>query len=109
MNIIFFTQSFAYFLLPYENCKEGIGLPDRNYYFDKDKEEKRKACELYIAKMLSLVKDSTPTNVDKALIPITDQIYELEFKLVEAYITKTENYDLEATCNKMSIDELTKI
>ena len=88
----------------------GIGLPDRDYYFDEDKEEKRNAYKLHIAKMLSLIKDPTTssTDVDEEMITIANQIYELELKLAEGHMTKTENRDPEATYNKMNINELTK-
>ena len=93
----------------------GLGLPDRDYYFDEDKETKRTAYKLHIAKMLSLLNDptSTTTNdnddeVDERFTSMANSIYELESKLAQAHMTKTENRDPEATYNKMTIEEFTK-
>jgi len=112
----------------------GIGMPDKNYYFDEDKEDKRTSYKKHIAKMLSLLDDpvqlaTTKTESDSndkgadgsddvegkdvveinaSYTTIAEQIYNLEEKLAKAHMTKTENRDPETTYNKMSVDELTK-
>jgi len=98
----------------------GLGLPDRDYYFDEDKDDKRIAYKAHIANMLQLLQDmekestssssgdgdnkasttTTTTTTDRA-----NDIYELELKLAEAHMTKTENRDPESTYNKMTLDE----
>jgi putative endopeptidase len=88
----------------------GLGLPDRDYYFDQDKEDKRNAYKLHIAKMLSLVHGNHPTLKDDDVpndefLNQANQIYELEEKIANDHMTKTENRDPEATYNKMSIDD----
>jgi putative endopeptidase len=85
----------------------GIGLPDRDYYFDEDKDSKRVAYKTHIAKMLALL-DGTQDSLEK--MPIAEAIYnEVEMKLAEKHMTKTENRDPEATYNKMSIADLSHI
>jgi putative endopeptidase len=87
----------------------GLGLPDRDYYFDEDKADKRDAYKKHVAKMLTLLEDPTCTadaeatdeNISKA-----NEIYEFELKIAKAHMTKTENRDPEATYNKMSLSAL---
>ena len=81
----------------------GLGLPDRDYYFDEDKEEKREAYKTHVAKMLTLLTDTTATEPTEGSLEIASQIYDLEVELAKAHMTKTENRDPEATYNKMSI------
>jgi putative endopeptidase len=87
----------------------GLGLPDRDYYFDEDKEDKRIAYKTHIAKMLSLLQNNTndnDDNVEDTFIKISNDIFDLETKLAKGHMTKTENRDPESTYNKMSIHEL---
>lgn len=82
----------------------GIGLPDRDYYFDEDKEDKRVAYKTHVAKMLSMLNDGEAEDMSDA----AEAIYsEIEIKLAEKHMTKTENRDPEATYNKMSLEDLT--
>jgi len=85
----------------------GLGLPDRDYYFDDDKEEKRSAYKKHVALMLTLLDDPKATEPTDNNTAAANAIYDLEIKLAEAHMTKTENRDPEATYNKMSISELT--
>lgn len=85
----------------------GLGLPDRDYYFDEDKEDKRTAYKKHVAKMLTLLDDPTATEQSEAATTAADAVYDLELKLAEAHMTKTECRDPEATYNKMSIADLT--
>jgi putative endopeptidase len=83
----------------------GLGLPDRDYYFDDDKEDKRAAYKTHVAKMLSMLNGSDD---DNDMVDAAEAIYtEIEIKLAEAHMTKTENRDPEATYNKMSVEDLT--
>eukprot|EP00545_Synedropsis_sp_CCMP1620_P006682 CAMPEP_0119002970 /NCGR_PEP_ID=MMETSP1176-20130426/269_1 /TAXON_ID=265551 /ORGANISM="Synedropsis recta cf, Strain CCMP1620" /LENGTH=731 /DNA_ID=CAMNT_0006954519 /DNA_START=106 /DNA_END=2301 /DNA_ORIENTATION=- len=90
----------------------GIGLPDRDYYFDDDKEEKRVAYKKHIANMLTLLlmegkenDGDTTTTMEAAAEDIYTQI---ELQLAEKHLTKTENRDPEVTYNKMTVAELTE-
>ncbi len=87
-------------------------MPDRDYYFDEDKADKRTAYKKHIAKMLYLLDNSdkgADDEIDATYASVAEQIYNLEEKLAEAHMTKTENRDPEATYNKMSVEELTKV
>jgi putative endopeptidase len=82
----------------------GLGLPDRDYYFDEDKEDKRVAYKIHVANMLALLNGTD----DEDMADAAESIYtDIEIKLAEKHMTKTENRDPEATYNKMSLDDLT--
>lgn len=81
----------------------GLGLPDRDYYFDEDKMEKRAAYKKHIANVLVLF--DTSMSQDEAG-GIAESIFELESDLAMDHMTRIENRDPHATYNKMSIDEL---
>mmetsp|Transcript_23519 Transcript_23519/g.65278 ORF Transcript_23519/g.65278 Transcript_23519/m.65278 type:complete len:725 (-) Transcript_23519:130-2304(-) len=92
----------------------GLGLPDRDYYFDEDKEDKREAYKKCIARFLNLLADddcsdtigddSVPANI----VELAEKVFGLEKELAEAHMTRTENRDPHATYNKMSTKELTE-
>lgn len=85
----------------------GLGLPDRDYYFDEDKAEKRVAYKKHVAKMLSMLNDAEED--EEAVEAAVDALYsEVEVKLAEKHMTKTENRDPEATYNKMTVAEFTE-
>jgi putative endopeptidase len=97
----------------------GLGLPDRDYYFDEDKQDKRDAYTKCIARFLTLLachddddSGGEPALVDDGLFELNEElarkVVALETDLAEAHMTRTENRDPHATYNKMSIDELTK-
>ena len=86
----------------------GLGLPDRDYYFDDDKADKRDAYKKHVAFMLTLLQDTTAKEATEQAVAQAQAIYDLEVKLAEAHMTKTENRDPEATYNKMSVSELTE-
>eukprot|EP00548_Thalassiothrix_antarctica_P006790 CAMPEP_0194139558 /NCGR_PEP_ID=MMETSP0152-20130528/9193_1 /TAXON_ID=1049557 /ORGANISM="Thalassiothrix antarctica, Strain L6-D1" /LENGTH=744 /DNA_ID=CAMNT_0038837439 /DNA_START=295 /DNA_END=2529 /DNA_ORIENTATION=- len=97
----------------------GLGLPDRDYYFDEDKEEKRTAYKKHIATMLALLNgeelavtnddaETKTTEVPAQYIDEANKVYALELALAEGHMTKTENRDPEKTYNTMSIEELTE-
>ena len=46
----------------------GLGLPDRDYYFDEDKEDKRVAYKKHVAMMLTLLDDPTASEPTEASI-----------------------------------------
>ena len=92
----------------------GLGLPDRDYYFDDDKEEKRieyKKCIAIFLTLLSNPKAATATEEGGVIEPtdemieMASKVYELELKLAEKHMTKTENRDPHATYNKMSMEQ----
>jgi putative endopeptidase len=86
--------------------QSGLGLPDRDYYFDDDKEEKRDAYKQSLAMFLTLLDDPTATEPTPQNVDLASKVYELEKSLAEAHMTRTENRDPHATYNKMTVDEL---
>ena len=82
----------------------GLGLPDRDYYFDEDKEDKREAYQKTVALMLTLLEDPTATEATEEKATIAKAVYDLELQLAEKHMTKTQNRDPHDTYNKMSID-----
>ena len=88
----------------------GLGLPDRDYYFDEDKEEKRAEYRAHVARMLALLSgggggEGIP---GPAVEAAAAAVYGLELRLAGAHMTKTENRDPEATYNKMTLADLTE-
>jgi putative endopeptidase len=86
----------------------GIRLPDKDYYFDEDKEEQRVAYKKTMALLLSLLEEDSTSVEDEALLATVEKVYELEKNLAEAHMSKTENRDPHDTYNKMSIEDVTK-
>ena len=86
----------------------GLGLPDRDYYFDDDKEDKRTAYKTHVALMLTLLEDAQAAEPTEANAAAAESIYQLEARLAEAHMTKTENRDPNATYNPMTVSELTE-
>jgi len=97
----------------------GLGLPDRDYYFDEDKQDKRDAYQATIAKFLILLDsgcggasldaplDNDNDNDKRNAAELAEKVVALETKLAEAHMTRTENRDPHSTYNKMSMSELT--
>ena len=85
----------------------GIRLPDKDYYFDEDKEEQRVAYKKTMALLLALLDNSTPVD-DETLLATVENVYNLEKNLAEAHMSKTENRDPHDTYNKMTIEDVTK-
>jgi len=81
----------------------GLGLPDKDYYTDADKEEKRTAYKAHVAKMLLHLKHyPTPADAEAA----ADAIFNFEKHLADSHMTKTEKRDPEKTYNPMSLDQV---
>ena len=85
----------------------GIGLPDRDYYFDEDKEEQREKYRQHIAKQLTFLQDPTAKEPTEEMTKAAMDIYEMEKKIAEKHMTATEKRDPHATYNKMSLEDLT--
>ena len=82
----------------------GIALPDRDYYFDEDKESQREEYKKFMGSLLAMLDgDSNDMN------ELVEKIYKLEESLAKAHMTKTENRDPETTYNKMSVQQLTEM
>jgi putative endopeptidase len=84
----------------------GIGLPDRDYYFDEDKQEKRDAYKKHVAMMLTLLENPAATEETEEATAQALKIFDLEVQLADAHMTRTENRDPKATYNKMPVADL---
>lgn len=90
--------------------QSGLGLPDRDYYFDDDKADKRDRYLVYIATLFGLLYKgnnsydcySTPAKCQLA----AKEVMHMETTFAAAFLTKTACRDPELTFNKMTIPEL---
>ena len=83
----------------------GLGLPDRDYYYDEDKEEKRKMYKDHISASLLLL--GAPYYADAgAADAAASAVYELEKAIAGVHMTRTERRDPEKTYNKMTVADL---
>lgn len=81
----------------------GLGLPDRDYYFNQDARTKniREAYKGYVTLMLKYMKDE---NAGMSM----EQIYSIEEKLAAASMTRIEQRDPYKVYNKFQVDDLSK-
>lgn len=79
--------------------QSGLGLPDRDYYFDEDKVEKTELYKKHVSKMLSMIGISSGD-------ASADAVYELEKSMASQFMTKTALRDPEATYNIVTIEDL---
>lgn len=84
----------------------GLGLPNRDYYFNKDERNTsiRKAYKEHVAKMLELLGDAPDVAAKEA-----EAIFKLETYLAEKHRRLEELRDPYANYNKMTIDGLGKL
>ena len=84
----------------------GIGLPDRDYYFNNDESTKkiREKYLIHLTKMFELLKDEPSVAVKNA-----ETIMNMETRLARASFTNIENQDPQKTYNKVSIEGLKKL
>ena len=83
----------------------GLGLPDRDYYFKKDKgsEEIRSKYLAHVTKMFQLMGESEAEASKHA-----KAVVDIETKLAGASMTRVESRDPHATYNKMAVSALSK-
>lgn len=84
----------------------GLGMPGREYYFDKDERTTRirEAYKQYIPKMLALMGDDEVTAKKEAA-----DIYNLELALAAASMTRVEMRDPYKLYNKYCTADITKL
>jgi predicted metalloendopeptidase len=82
--------------------QSGLGLPDRDYYWDAKFKTKLAAYQAHIERMLTLAK------IGDAKHAATD-IVALESRIAKAQWSKVENRDVDKTYNKMGLAELAKL
>ena len=77
----------------------GLGLPDRDYYFDEDKEETRNKYKIYLSNLYELYYGKT----DKSII---EEVYNIQEKFAKKIFTRVEKRNPEKNYNKITINEL---
>jgi putative endopeptidase len=85
----------------------GLGLPDRDYYVDKDNEkfqEIKAKYEKHIAEMFQLIGEGK-NDADRAAA----NVLELETRLAQASKTRIEMRDAEGRYNKFTVEELSQL
>ncbi len=84
----------------------GLGMPGREYYFDKDERTAkiRTAYQAYIPKMLQLMGEDKATAEKDAA-----DIYKLEEALASASLTRVEQRDPIKLYNKYHVNEISKM
>ena len=84
----------------------GIGLPDRDYYFNNDEPTKkiRAAYLVHVGKMFQLLKESPETSAKNA-----ETVMKIETQLAKASNTHTENQDPQKLYNKVDMAGLKKL
>ncbi|RYZ56289.1 MAG: M13 family peptidase [Sphingobacteriales bacterium] len=80
----------------------GLGMPDRDYYFNKDERtvKIRSAYETYMRKVLTLMKDPQPEVTAR-------QIMDMETRLAEASMSRVDMRDPYKMYNKFDLNGLT--
>jgi len=84
----------------------GLGLPERDYYFNDDASTKkiREKYLIHLTKMFELLKDEHGVAGKNAAT-----IMKMETQLAKASFTNVENQDPQKTYNKVTIDGLNKL
>ena len=84
----------------------GLGLPERDYYFNNDESTKkiREKYLIHLTKMFELLKDE-PIVAEKN----ARKVMSMETQLAKASFTNIENQDPRKTYNKFDIDGLNKL
>jgi putative endopeptidase len=88
--------------------QSGLGLPDRDYYFDSDKEEKRNLYIRYIEDLLVLTGSYgiLPYNDKEYCIEAAKEIFNIESVIAKTHRTRTLLRNPQLNYNKMSCDDL---
>jgi len=81
--------------------QSGLGLPDRDYYFNKDEKfvEIRNKYIDYVEKILEL------TDAENATA-IAEKVMQMEHDIAQIHWTRVENRDSEKTYNKFAVNKL---
>ena len=86
----------------------GLGLLDRDYYFDDDKADKREKYLIYVEKVFALLGryglfEYATEESQKAA---ANDVFQLEMGLAQSHLTRTECRDPELTYNMRSVEAL---
>ena len=86
----------------------GLGLPDRDYYFDEDKKETRDMYKQYIRNLLGKY-NAHSLFADIMLEKISEKIFMFEKELAKVHYTKVEKRDPHKRYNLYTYEELQKL
>jgi putative endopeptidase len=93
--------------------QSGLGLPDRDYYFDEDKVEIRDKYRQYIANVFKQLGASgyKPFQFDNSeeYQTLADRVFDLESRLAASHLTRTQKRDPKVTYNKFSLAALDRL
>lgn len=78
--------------------QSGLGLPDRDYYFDDRFAEQRDAYVAYVERLFDLADVSSPQQA-------SETVMDVETRIAEHHWTRVQNRDRNATYNRYSIAE----
>ncbi len=83
----------------------GLGLPDRDYYFNTDSSSLaiQQAYKIYLARMFALTGSDTAAATKNASV-----VYNIDKQLAASHRTNVELRDVNANYNKMSVADLVK-
>ncbi|MBT0608236.1 M13 family metallopeptidase [Aequorivita echinoideorum] len=83
----------------------GLGLPDRDYYFNTDAETVaiQEAYKQYVANLFQLTGSNAEASKKDA-----NRVYEIEKEIAAAHRTRTERRDVIANYNMMAVNDLEK-
>jgi putative endopeptidase len=82
--------------------QSGLGLPNRDYYFEDQFAEVRQKYVEHIATMFALAGDSNPDEHAQT-------VYDVEERLASSHWSQTKNRDRDLTYNKMSLDQIQEL
>jgi len=77
----------------------GLGLPDRDYYFDEDKADKKALYATFVEETLRRLSVEDPAAMAEAILAF-------ETRIAFSYLTRTERRDPKITYNKFSLAKL---
>jgi len=93
--------------------QSGLGLPDRDYYFDADKKEKRDKYVEFIKSFFNLLGKYGVAPYGKydsrEIDEAANAVFQLEKELAASHLTRTLCRDAHLTYNKMTVSDLQKL
>lgn len=84
--------------------QSGLGMPDRNYYLDKDKEGIQQNYTKLISKYFALAGKATGEVIENPQL-IANKIMDLEKEIARVHMDKITRRDPSKTYNKMSVEK----
>lgn len=91
--------------------QSGLGMPDKDYYLDKGKADKREKYLAYITLLFTLIGERGVTSYSDPVVcaSAAKAVLALETSLAQAHLSRTDRRDPNRTWNKMDIENLDKL